>query len=209
MLPQMQECIDYFKYLILDDLGDVYCWVAGGALREYFTVGHAKASDVDVFFQDKEAFEAAKKALLAKGPQEGKAATSITTIMTFENDRITNFIHKKHKVQLISTKYFVDPQETIENFDFTVCCAAVDKADVYHHQTFFMDLAKKRLVINALPYPLSTMQRMQRYIQKGYTICNGGILQIAKAIKELDFEKPEENPIEFYPDSTPRFVRYD
>jgi len=197
MTPQIQECIDYFKHICLDDL-NARCWVAGGALREFFTVGNATRSDVDIFFPDETEFLLAKKHLI-----EGKAK------QTFENERITNFIHKKHRVQLIRTKYFPSPAATILAFDFTVACAAVDQNDVYHHPTFFMDLAKRRLVINDLPYPLSTLQRMQRYIQKGYTICNGGLLQIAKAIKGIDFEKPEENPIEFYPDQTPKFVRYD
>jgi hypothetical protein len=198
MVSQIQECIDYFKYVVLDDLSNVHCWIAGGALREYFTKGNAHASDVDVFFPNKNQFDTAKKVLVG-----------LKSRLTFENDRITNFIHKKHKVQLISTKYFNNPMATLQEFDFTVCCAAVDRRNVYLHETFFMDLAKKRLVINSLPYPLSTMQRMQRYVQKGYTICNQGILSIAKAVKELDFDKPEDNPIEFYPDGKTKFVRLD
>ena len=47
-----------------------------------------------------------------------------------------------------------------------------------------MDLAKRSLVINSLPYPLSTVQRMQKYIKKGYTICNGGLLEIALNLVE-------------------------
>jgi hypothetical protein len=197
VIQQIQECIDYFKYICLNDI-DATCWVAGGALRNYFSQGHAKGSDVDVFFPNVEQFDKAKADLLLKGSKK-----------TFENERITNFVHKGHKVQLVSTKYFRNPAETIANFDFTVCCCAVDKQNVYPHDTFFMDLAKKRLVINALPYPLSTMQRLQRYVQNGFTICNQGILTLAKAIKELDFEKPEDNQIEFYPDNRPRFVRWD
>jgi hypothetical protein len=197
MIPQIQECIDHFKWLCFDDLKDVRCWIAGGALRNYFTYGHTTGSDVDVFFPDAASFDSAKELLTAKKAKQ-----------TFKNERIINFLHNKHKIQLIR-RYFTSPTETIENFDFTVCCAAVDINDVYHHQTFFMDLAKKRLVINALPYPLSTMQRMQRYIKNGFTICNHGLLTIAKAMKDIDFENPEQNNIEFYPDKTPKFVRWD
>ncbi len=63
--------------------------------------------------------------------------------------------------------------------------------------------------INSFKTSGSTMQRLQKYFNKGYWICNGGILEIAQAINKLDLSDPEQNNIEYYPDGTPRFVRID
>lgn len=195
MHQQLSECVHYFQRLLLNDLP--VGWIAGGAVRDYFSIGRC-TSDVDVFFSSKDNFDIALKYFADHDIKP-----------TFQNERVTNLIYKKHKIQLISSHYFQSPEDTIKAFDFTVCSAAVDRAKVYHHETFFMDLAKKRLVIVSVPYPLSTLQRLQKYIRKGYSICNGGLLEIAKAIQALDLQSPSQNTFEFYPDGEPKFVRID
>ncbi|MFZ5955799.1 MAG: hypothetical protein ACOYT4_05220 [Nanoarchaeota archaeon] len=196
MIQQFQNCIKFFSDLILAELPAV-CWIAGGALRDYFTIGRC-SSDIDIFFPSEKEFKKAIKFFKIQN-----------ILPTFSNERVTNYIWKKNKIQLVSAHYFSSPEETIEKFDFTVVCCAVDKENVSHHETFFMDLAKRRLVINSLPYPLSTLQRLQKYIKKGYTICNGGLLEIAKAIQKVNLENSTENPIEFYLDGSVRFIRID
>lgn len=191
-----EECIKYFKWLILDDLKDCVCWVAGGAIRDFFSIGHL-SSDIDLYFPDQGNYEKAKNVFLMNKAQ-----------LVFENEKISSWIYKKHRYELIKI-YFPTPYDTICHFDFTVCCGAVDFRDVYLHKDFFMDLAKRRLVINALPYPLSTLQRLQKYIQKGYWICNGGLMDIARAIQSLDLQNPNINTFEFYPDGKPKFIRFD
>lgn len=194
-IKQFKQAINYFKYLILDKLPSI-CWVAGGSCRDYFSLGYAK-SDIDIYFPNSSELEKAKKWFL---DNKGE--------IKFENNRLIVFHYEKYKFELIKI-YFSSPEETIEQFDFTVCCCAVDKVKIYYHDTFFIDLAKKRLVINKLLFPLSTLQRLQKYIIKGYLICNGGLLEIAKAIQLLNLNEPKQNHLEFYPDGTPKFVRFD
>lgn len=196
MIPQFEKAVSYFKAVILDDLG-VYCWVAGGAVRDYFSIGRT-TSDIDVFFPDRLTFDIAVETMKRKAGEP-----------TFNDGRVVNFNFKGHTIQLISSHFFKDPTKTIEAFDFTVACAAVDHEKVYHHPTFFMDLASKKLVINKLPYPLSTLQRVQKYVKKGYTICNGGLLELSKAIQGVNLQDSSQNVFEFYPDGTPKFVRFD
>jgi len=200
-MKQIDRCVTYFKQFILDEL-PANCWIAGGAIRDFFSLGYC-SSDIDVFFPSMEEFIKADDWL--KGRENVKC--------TFRNEMVVNYKYKKHKVQLIKTHFFSSPQETIANFDFTVACGAVDKEMLYAHDTFFIDLAGRRIVINSLPFPLSTLQRLQRYIKKGYTICNGGLLEIAKGIQKLDLNNPTVNTFEFYPEGAkkglPRFVRID
>ena len=57
---------------------------------------------------------------------------------------------------------------------------------------FFEHLHLKRLVIDdAIPYPMSTMDRMFRYAKYGYAPCRETRLKIAKAIKGLDEKQIE------------------
>jgi tRNA nucleotidyltransferase/poly(A) polymerase len=201
MNQQLESAVSYFKTIALDLLDPIECWVAGGAVRDYFTVGHI-TSDVDVFFKNKTDFDAAFSKL------------SEIQKPSYSDDRIANFYIQKRKIQLIQSHFFDSPEESIKSFDFTVCCAAVDRNQVYTHETFFIDLSRRRLVINALPYPLSTLERLQKYIKRGYTICNGGLLELARGIQGLeldnDSEKNEENnTLMFYPNKQPRFIRID
>lgn len=194
-MVQLENAVNYFKYLILDDIKDVNCWVAGGSVRKYFS-NEKGTTDIDIFFPNKKEWEKAKNIL------------NDNSKLVFENNKTYKIKYKKYYVDLVKT-FFSDPNECIKNFDFTVCSAAVDKDTVYYHPTFFIDLAKKVLVINSLPYPISTLQRLQKYILKGYIACNGTLLEIAKAINNLDLDDPKQNNIEFYPNGDVRFIRFD
>lgn len=199
MIQQIDNCIQYFSNLILNDLikeRHIICWVAGGAVRDYFSFGYVKC-DVDLFFPNRYNICLALMFFRKNGAK-----------FIFKNSKVISFKYKNKKFDLVKV-LFLNPLDTIKSFDFTVCCAAVNDKDIVHHQTFFIDLSKMTLVVNSLPFPLSTMQRLQRYIKKGYTICNGGLLEIARAINKVDFKNKEQNTFEFYPNGDLRFIRYD
>lgn len=189
-------CIDWFKP-ILEALPNG--WIAGGAVRDYFARVKSE-SDIDVFFPSEDACKSQAESL--EGALSGAKKV-------YDNDTATGFVWRNREVQLIKRHYFDSPQSTIESFDFTVCCAAVDLNGVYVHEHFFEDLAGRRLAINALPFPLSTMQRLQKYIQRGYLACNGTLLSLARGVQSIDLDNSQENVLSFYPNGTPRFARYD
>lgn len=218
-LKQIQQCVDFFCWKILDDLlafsgkpandpfaeegneaetglSGIECWIAGGAVRDYFMGIRQFKTDIDLFFPDETEFLKADIFFIEKGKELRETRNS------------KSFLYKSNRYDLVK-KFFSSPDETIKAFDFTVCCAAVDRKRLYLHDSFFIDLSSRKLVINTLPYPLSTLQRMQKYIRKGFSICNGGILEIANAIRELDQEEMEAKHIESYPDGTKRFVGID
>lgn len=124
-----------------------------------------------------------------------------------ENDWIKNYHFKDKTIQVIKRYKFESPEATIKNFDFTIVCAAYDGENFFHHERFYLDVAQKRLVINELPKPLSTMQRALRYTRRGYTMCPIGLGKIMRQINSMriDWDNPNENEIEFYPDGTPKF----
>jgi hypothetical protein len=198
---QIQSVKGYFERYFKLDSEDCRFWIAGGCLRDYFSLGY-HASDIDVFFPSREDFD--KFSSISKFEGAGK--------IIFENEntkRLLFTLNGKDVIVDLIKKFFSSPEETISEFDFTICCVAMDRLFFYCNSTFFIDLAKKRLVVNKLPYPLSTLQRLQKYIIKGFRICNGGLLEIAKAISEIDLSNPDSNHLAFYPDGSPKFRRID
>ena len=195
MRKELQDgCINWFsEILTLIAPG----WIAGGAVRDYFA-RTPHDSDVDVFFRSPSDLDIASKRL-----------SDAKVRQVYDNDTVLGFSHKGREIQLIKRHFFAGPQETSLAFDFTVCCCAVDPEGVYVHEHFFEDLAGRRLALNKLPFPLSTLQRMQRYVQKGYLACNGTLLELSKAIQALDLNNPNENALQFYPNGKPRFMRFD
>lgn len=172
--------------------------IAGGALRD--SIVGDKVKDVDLFCKDAEAVMDLEKWFVRQ--PNVKIYNS--------NTHLSNFKLNGYWFQIIKDKFFdLDGSELIENFDFTICGIMVHNDEVRVLPTFFEDLLSKRLRVNKLIYPLSTFERMQKYIKKGYSACNGTLLEIAKGIQTIDLSNPRQDSLRFYPDGTPRFIGID
>ena len=199
--PQFQACNKYFNKLIpgVFEIGSI--WIAGGAIRDFLEKGYVD-SDID--------FYSSNRSDLFRLVRFLRKEFQFKHYLITQNAIKGNVIIKGKKIMVdVVKRTFDDMIQTISMFDFTVTCFATNGNDVYYHPSAPFDLLRKRLVINNLPFPISTLQRMQKYIQKGYWICNGGMLEIAKSMGAIDFDSADENTIEFYPDGSPRFVRFD
>jgi hypothetical protein len=201
--PQLANCVSYFNFWIFKHFPeDLNCWIAGGAVRDYFSTGKMTESDIDFFMADRKTM--------------ARLVVLLRKVFKFKHYMITKNAIKGYgmiggkKQDIDVVKIPCDTMEsTIDRFDYTICCFAVNRKSVVHHPSAPFDLMAKRLVINNLPFPLSTFQRMQKFLKRDYWICNGGMVEIAKAMAKIDFENPADNPIEFYPDGTARIVRID
>jgi len=155
---------------------DIKCWIAGGALRDYF-MAKPITTDYDLFF-----------------PNENEYNKCVTFFKTkkaevkWESDNGMKIVYNGKTFDLVK-KFFATPKETIDAFDFTVSMFAVDIENVYYGETTFMDLAKRQLMINKITYPASTMSRAFRYYKKGFSMCLGEMKKLVEAIQ--DMPKPE------------------
>lgn len=176
---QLTNAVDRYNKIILLELkgADIKCWLAGGALRDYF-MGVPIKTDYDVFFPSEIEYEKAKFYFKAKG-----------ATVKWESDNGMK-VKYNHKTYDLVKKYFDNPQVTIDAFDFTVSMFAVDSEKVYVGETTFIDLAKRQLMINKITYPASTMSRAFRYYKKGFTMCQGEMRKVVEAIQNMP--KPEE-----------------
>lgn len=191
-----KKCFTYFDRLFFSKNPGVKFWIAGGALRDFFN--KRKISDFDVFFPDEENLLKMRKNMIDGGFE-----------IVFENENCIKLKSEKGMCVDLVKKFFSSPEETIDAFDFTVTCCAIKNGEIIHHDDFFMDLSSRSLVINNLPKPISTFRRLQKYHKKGFTICNGGIASISRAINGLDLDNPQENEMEFYPDGSHRILSFD
>lgn len=176
---QFSNAVDRYGKLILIELKEagIKCWIAGGALRDYFA-GVKVLTDHDIFFPNENEFDKAKTFFKAK---EAK--------IKWESENGMKVVYNGRTYDLIK-KFFEGPQETINEFDFTVSMLAVDDKNIYHGETTFIDLAKRQLMINKITYPASTLSRAFRYYKKGFSMCLGEMKKLIESIQNMP--KPEE-----------------
>ena len=167
--------------MILDELKekDITCWIAGGAIRDYF-MGKPIKTDHDMFFPNEEEFRKTYEFFLSKGAE-----------IKWESDNGVKLKFDGRIYDLVK-KFFPDPQSTIDAFDFTVSMFAVDTERVYHGETSFIDLAKRQLMINKITYPASTMSRAFRYYKKGFNMCLGEMSKVVISIQDLPKPEPKK-----------------
>jgi len=175
---QITNAVERYGKLILNELkeANINCWLAGGALRDYFA-GVKVNTDYDLFFPNEIEYEKAKVYFKAK-----------ECTVKWESDNGMKVVYNGKTFDLVK-KFFATPKETIDAFDFTVSMFAVDTENVYYGETTFMDLAKRQLMINKITYPASTMSRAFRYYKKGFSMCLGEMKKLVEAIQ--DMPKPE------------------
>lgn len=179
-MVQFENAVKRYNEIILNELkkAEIKCWLAGGALRDYF-IGVPIKTDYDIFFPNEKEYEKARIYFKVKEAE-----------IKWESDNGVKVKHKGKTYDLVK-KFFPDPQTTIEAFDFTVSMIAVDNEKVYHGESTFIDLAKRQLMINKITYPASTMSRAFRYYKKGFSMCLGEMKKLIEAIQ--DMPKPELN----------------
>jgi hypothetical protein len=178
---QFENAVKRYRDLILDELKEqgIKCWLAGGAIRDYF-MGEPVKTDYDIFFPNEIEYEKTFMYFKAKECE-----------IIWESDNGCKIKYKDKKYDLIK-KYFPDPQKAIEEFDFTVSMLAVDTEKIYFGDTTFIDLAKRQLMINKITHPASTLSKAFRYYKKGFSMCLGEMKKVIESIQEMPKEEPKK-----------------
>ena len=135
------------------------CWIAGGAITD-FLLGR-KIRDIDIFFpSDKDRIKAKNKLL------------SLGAKLIYE---YPSGFCVKYRGTSYDLVYLGDtPKETIDQFDYTVCCIAVDKnKEFVHNKEYFNHLESMELhYIGNHPnkFYTSKAKRILRLFDKGFTL---------------------------------------
>lgn len=188
-----KNAIKYFDKMILSEIHDanIACWVAGGAVRNYFA-GKSLDSDIDLFFPGESNFMRAKIFFSDVEKYE----------MLHDSDNATKYkrLSDKRTFDIIK-KFFDNPFLCIDAFDFTVCQFAIDNTGhITIGEHSLLDLAKRQLMMHKINYPYSTLHRTVRYLKKGYSICMEELDKIHDAIQAtttpvVETTEGEESPM--------------
>ncbi len=153
------------------------CFLAGGAITSLFA--NRKIRDYDLYFKNKEAFEAVRGMY-----EDGCWCVAITP-------RAITFIENNATVyQLMSFSWFRTADQIFDKFDFTCVMAAIDleTKEFFRHRDFLRDLAKRKLRFNhRTEFPIGSALRVRKYQDRGYSMDDSEYLKVmlACAFKEI------------------------
>jgi len=156
-------------------------FVGGGYLRSI--IANEIINDVDVFVKTKKEAELLSYKLCSDKKDVLKTDNAYT-------------IKGKMVIQIIHRWLFEKPEDVINSFDFTICCAVIyyyENFDSFCDDRFYIDLSAKRLVYKC---PVrnedagGSMLRVLKYYQKGYRIPLNSLGNVvARLVKSLDSSK--------------------
>lgn len=193
------EAIRYRPYL------SPCSWLAGGAVRAWL-LGEEEESDFDFFFPDVAALDLTFKRMLDDGFKvtgfQGRTRTEESEGMPegfvpfwpvrdwiaeeLIEEEIVRAINLEstegHDIQLVMVIRQPSPLEVIQTFDFSICQFALDDSRLWFSAHSWTDLLRRRLRVERIHHPLSTLRRCFKYMQKGYWACNGTLIAIAQAV---------------------------
>lgn len=99
----------------------------------------------------------------------------------------TNAITLSNRIQII-TRFFGDPEEIHKNFDYVHCTnywKSWDNELILKQDALEAILARELRYVGS-KYPLCSILRMRKFIQRGWTINAGQILKAVMQLQELD-----------------------
>jgi hypothetical protein len=171
----------HFNNLILGELrrNGINSWIAGGALRDYFLSKPLK-SDCDIFFPNLSEFNKAKDYLISKGAK---------VIWESENGMKVTYGGKTFDLIKIFNS---SPIATISRFDFTISMLATDGKDVFMGDKTLKDLQDRKLVINTIVNPLSTLKRVLKHYKKGFTMSAEETKKLYGSLNNLPYDESDD-----------------
>lgn len=185
-------------------------YIAGGCFKNIFNKEPIK--DVDVFFENTTDFEEAKDYFdsMTEG-YDGDDERDVQYRFLYENDNVKGYKHINSDIVVeLCQKTFNEPKLMLEAFDSTIAKFAYYKEEVedeerngdivsthieykvMYDDKYFEHLHMNRLVTDdKILFPMSTFERMIRYIGYGFKPCRETKLKIAKALNKTSPESIE------------------
>lgn len=174
-----------FELSLLTDVGAI---IAGGALRTLLD-DEDEVKDVDLFFTSQDGVDATKDLLVKYGYVQIFACPlgHLFTYALFDEDtkKPDGSVQKNvsAKVQLITRNLYPSIDAVVTSFDLMPCCVAWDGHQLVFAEKWIKSVRNKMLYLNNLTYPVATLNRVDKYKQKGYYASEGFYINIIKAIQ--------------------------
>jgi hypothetical protein len=168
---------------LYDILGQSGAILAGGALTSLYS--NKEINDYDIYFPSEES--------MMELLEEIKGDFSFIVVGRTKKSILLRSGEKL--IQLICNKYYSTVEEIFNNFDFYINMAAFEfkTGELKLHDKFLVNLASRNLDfnINTL-YPIITALRVNKYLDRGYTISKKDFLRIMLCVNKLQIESWED-----------------
>jgi hypothetical protein len=158
---------------LLPMITDCNSFIAGGTVRAIYN--KELFSDIDIFSRTEIAHIAMKAALIDKGFEKKFENSTVARFTLNDFTYIDAVVPRKGKYLLT----YGTPADVISRFDFSVCRAAIlNENQALVSSKFEEDCKKKKLRVEYMVCPLSTVQRIGKYGKKGYKISNKEVVKL-------------------------------
>lgn len=139
-------------------------------------------------------------------PDDEEAALYLSTVIDSEDDAeevdkkahyrpifmTANAITLADKVQIV-TRFFGEPQDIHENYDFIHCTSYYTSWNGHLHlpKDALTSLLSKELRYVGSKYPICSIMRLRKFLDRGWHITAGQIMKICWQTASLDLQDPE------------------
>lgn len=151
-------------------------FICGGTILSLFDKNKV-ISEVDISFKNKD--------LLNKFYKEVSLYDGCELIE--DSDFCVHLKYKTKHIKLLR-KYCGNPEDILHMFDFTICQSGFyPKHNCFiMHKDFISDVDNKRIIINReLNFPLTSITRISKYIQRGFKISDSESMILALTINKF------------------------
>lgn len=141
-------------------------WLAGGAIRDALN-GNTEVADYDMFFSN--TLDAQRVQLLLEED------LGFECMFKCPQGELTTFKKDGMKIQLVTKFFYNSMEEVIDRFDITACRHITDGKVILTKYSSVRDTFNKKINLHTIEFPNATMKRIQKYIQKGFTLTNKAV----------------------------------
>lgn len=172
--------------------------IAGGFVTQVI-LEETNATDIDFFFTSEKAFRDTVDLIM--NPPDDKEAwawkgykpkdDAVYDLDKLGNVRFITFVHpRRPALQLLRMVWYEDATHVIDSFDLTVVQFGATGNTLVYNPASWLDLSRKRLVLNRMQFPASTLRRLIKYAHKGFYACPGSLAHICEEIQR--FQGPSD-----------------
>jgi hypothetical protein len=141
-------------------------WLAGGAVRDALN-GNTEIADYDLFFSTD--LEAQRTALILEDD------FGFECVFKCPLGELTTYKKDNMKIQLVTKFFYGSMKEVIDRFDITACRHVTDGKRIFTQYSSVRDTFNKKINLHQIDFPNATMKRIQKYIQKDFTLTNKAV----------------------------------
>lgn len=184
------------KQLLGADVYDMFkeakCILAGGAITSLFT--NKEINDFDIYFTSNEGLSSVFGQIFGVVEEDFIAPYDLITKFATKRSMLC-VTRAQQKVQLIHYKIHENVQSVFDSFDFEHVMGAFDFATEKFvlHENFLKSNSQRLMQFNpGTDFPITSMMRVQKYKERGYTISKAQMLRIAFTIADRKYDSWEK-----------------